>query len=66
MGVHSINYMFLEIKRDGDPIKPTHNSGDSSHYRQFARADLTGACSFYDFDLNLVVHEYNGAMQVLL
>ena len=29
------------------PSKPTINSGDSSHYRQFARADRTGACSFY-------------------
>ena len=41
------NYMFLEIKRDRNPVKPTHNSGGSSHYRQIARAVYTGACSFY-------------------
>ena len=27
--------------------KPTINSGDSSHYRQFARAIYTGACSIH-------------------
>ena len=47
-------------------IKPTYDSGDSSHYRQFARAVNTGVYSFY---ASLSIYgglSYNGAMQVLL
>ena len=59
------NYMFLGIERDQDPAKPTFNSGDSSHYRQFARAVHTGV---YSFCASLSTPGglcYNAAMQVL-
>ena len=36
VGVPGVSYMFLEFS------KPTFNSGDSSHYRQLARAVNTG------------------------
>ena len=65
MGVHLINYMFLKMKQDRNPVKPTHNSGGSSHYRQIARAVYTGVCSFYAIISTLVEYFYNGDMQVL-
>ena len=66
VGVSGINYMFHEIEQDHDPVNPqlivvaALTTGNLPELTSQVRA-LSVL-----FDLNLVVHDYNGAMQVLL
>ena len=65
VGVSAINYMFLEIERDRNPVNPLMIVVTALTKGNLPELSSQVRVLSVLFDPNLVVHVYNGAMQVL-